>query len=82
MVCKILRNGMASAAEADLGSLFVNSQDAEPIRTTLFEINHPQPPTPIQVENFTVVEIFNEAIKQRVYKAMDMRFDWIRCRIK
>ena len=63
LVCKILRNIMASAAEAELGAIFVNGQDAVPIRTTLDEMNHPQPPTPIQVDNATAVGIANRTIK-------------------
>ena len=73
MACKILQNVMASATESELGSLFVNAQDAAPIRTASIEINHPQPPTLIQVENSTAVGISNKAIKQRTSKAMDMR---------
>ena len=57
-------------------------QDAESIRTTLVEMNHPQPPTPIQVENSTAVGISNKAIKQRMSKAMDIRFYRIWYRIK
>ena len=72
MVCKILRNVMASSAEAELVSLFVNAQDAAPIRTTSIEMNHPQPPTPIKVDNSTVVGIANEFIKQKMSKAMAM----------
>ena len=49
VLCKILRNIMASATEAEYGALFLNDQAAVPIRTTLMEFNHPQPPTPIQV---------------------------------
>ena len=81
VVCKILRNFMASSAEAELGLLLVNAQDASPIRTTLIEMNHPQPPTPIQVDNSTAVGIANEAIKHGMSNAMDMRFYWIWCRI-
>ena len=72
MVCKILRNVMASSAEAELVSLFVNAQDAAPIRTKSIEMNHPQPPTPIKVDNSTVVGIANEFIKQKMSKAMAM----------
>jgi hypothetical protein len=47
-VCHKLRHVMASAAEAEVGGLFVNGQDAVQIRTTLKELNHPQPPSPIR----------------------------------
>ena len=34
VVCKIIRNIMASAAEAEIGALFLNCQEAVPIRIT------------------------------------------------
>ena len=73
---------MSSAAEAELGDLFLNAKEAVPIRTTLIEMNWPQPPTPIQVGNSTAVGIANQTIKQKIYKSMDMRFYWIIDRIK
>ena len=80
VVCKIFRNVMLSFTESELGSLFVNYQDAAPISTTLIEMNHLQPPTPIKVENSTAVVIDNGAIKYMVSKEMDIRFYWIWCR--
>ena len=74
VVCKILHNTMSSGAEAELGALFLNAKEAVPIRTTLIEMNWPQPPTPIQVDNSTAVGISNQTIKQKIPKAMDMRF--------
>ena len=82
VVCKILKNIMASAAEAELGALFINAREAVPIRTTLVEMKWPQPPTPIQVDNSTAVGIANQSIKQKMSKAMDMRFYWVIDRIK
>ena len=82
VVCKILRNVMASSTEADLGLLFVNSQYTAPSRTTLVEMNHPQLPNPIKMDNSTSVGISNVAIKQRISKAIDTWFYWIWCRIK
>ena len=73
---------MSSAAEAELGALFLNAQEAAPIRTTLIEMNWPQPPTPIQVDNSTAVGISNQNIKQKMSKVMDMRFYWVIDRIK
>ena len=68
---------MASAAEAEYGALLLNGQAAVPIRTTLIEMHHPQPPTSIQVDNSTAVGIINKSIKQKRSKVMDMRFHWI-----
>ena len=65
---------MASAAEAEYGALLLNGQAAVPIRTTLTVMHHPQTTTPIHVDNSTAVGISNKSIKQKRYKAMDMRF--------
>ena len=79
-VCHILNNIMASAAESEVGALFVNAQDIVPIRTTLIELGHPQPPTPIQTDNSTAAGFANDTIKQKRSKAMDMRFYWLKDR--
>ena len=81
IMCKILRNIMASAAEAEYGSLFLNVQAEVPIRTTLIEMYHPQPPTPIQVDKSTAMGIANKSIKQKRSRSMDMSFHWIQDRI-
>ena len=72
---------MASSAEADLGALFLNCQEAAPIQIPLEEMGHQQPPTPVQVDNSTALGISTDTIKQIKSKAMDMRFYWIRDRI-
>jgi hypothetical protein len=79
-VCQILRNVMASAAESEVGALFLNAQDAIPIRNTLIELGHPQPPTPIQTDNSTAAGFANDTIKQKRSKAIDMRFYWLKDR--
>jgi hypothetical protein len=73
---------MASAAETELGGLFVNGQDAVPERITLEELGHPQGPTPMATDNGTASGIANDSIKQKRSKAMDMRFYWIRDRVR
>ena len=53
------------------------------LRQTLEEMGHPQPgPTPIQTDNSTAEGIANDTVKARRSKAMDMRFYWIRDRVK
>ena len=49
--CKIIKNAMELAAEAEIGAYFINAQDAVPKRTTIIEMRHPQPPKRIQVKN-------------------------------
>ena len=40
---------MASAVKEEMGGLFVNGKEAVILRTTLEELGHPQPPTPIKL---------------------------------
>ena len=73
---------MASAAESETGAVFVNCQEAVSLRETLIEMRHPQPATPVHVDNACAVGIINETFRQRKSKSMDMRFYWIRDRVK
>ena len=77
-----MRNIMASAAEAEYGTIFVNTQTAVPIRTTLNEICCKQVPADIQDDNSTAVGIATKQFRQNNSKAMDMRFYWINNIIK
>ena len=64
--CAIIKIVAASAAEAELGALFINAKEAKIIRIILSELGHPQPPTPIHVDNTTtVVGIVNNTIKRQ-----------------
>ena len=47
VVCKIILNIMASEAEAEYGTVFVNAQKAVPIRTNLFGMRWKRGPTAI-----------------------------------
>eukprot|EP00957_Ditylum_brightwellii_P040472 3063140-Ditylum_brightwellii.AAC.1 len=51
VLSQILRNVMASAAEAELVALFKNEKEAVALHMTLQELGHQQPATPIQVDN-------------------------------
>ena len=79
---QIVKTVMSSAAEAEIGATFLNAKDALPIRTTLKELGHPQPPTPMQVDNTTAVGFANNTIKQKRSKTIYMRFYWIRDRTR
>ncbi len=63
VTCTILKLGAASAAEAELGALFLNAQAAKVIRLVLEELGHPLPPTPIHIDNTTTFGIVNNTIK-------------------
>ena len=63
---------MSSAAEAELGAIFINAKSAVPVRTTLVEMGHPQPRTPIQTDNSTAHGVLTNIITPKATKAMDM----------
>ena len=69
-----MSNVMGSAAKADIGAAYINGQEAVSIRTLLLELGHPQPATPIQVDNSTADGFANDTIKQILSKAIDMQF--------
>ena len=79
-ISQIIRAIMSSAAEAELGALFLNAKTAVSIRHTLEELGHPQPRTPIQTDNKTANDLLTNKIMPKALKAMDMRFHWLRCR--
>ena len=72
---------MASIAESEMGSLLLNFQEAVPIRTSLEEMNHPQPPTPVYIDNSTAYGIANRDIKQKRSKYIDVQFYCVRDRV-
>jgi hypothetical protein len=71
---------MSSAAEAELGALFINAKTAISIQQTLIELGHPQPRTPMQTDNATAHALLTNKILPKALKAMDMRFHWLWCR--
>ena len=76
-LCTILRFVASSPAEAELGALFLNAREAKILRITLHELGHPQPPTPIHVDNTTVTGIVNNTIKRQRSRSMEMRYFWL-----
>jgi len=73
---------VSSAAEAEYGALFLLGQEAEALRQTLLDLGYPQPPTKIISDNSCAVGVTNNKVKQKRSKAFDMRFHWIRDRVK
>ena len=78
----IMKMVLSSAAEAEFGALFHNTKEVTPLHTTLEELGHPQPPTPVLVDNSTAVGLANDTVTQRCSRVIDMHFYWIRDRIK
>ncbi len=65
ITCTILKLVAALAAEVELGALFLNAQEAKIMQLILTELGHPQPPTPIHINNTTMVGIVNNTVKRQ-----------------
>ena len=78
--CKTLRHVVASAAEAETGGIFHNTQMGIPIRYILIALGHPQPPTPLKTDNSTANGFIHDNINLKKSKSWDMRFYWLRDR--
>ena len=79
-IAQIIKAVMASAAEAELGALYINAKKAVPMRITLEEMGHQQPMTSMQTDNTTALGVATNNVQPQRTKAMDMRFHWLRDR--
>jgi hypothetical protein len=78
-ISQIIKTVISSAAEAELGALFINAQTAVSMQCTLEELGHPQPRTPIQTNNSSAHALLTNKILPKALKAMDMQFQWLCC---
>ena len=74
VVAKILTMITSSAMETEVAATFYNAKEALPFRVTLAEMGHPQPPTPMEVDNETAIGFLKSTMNQKRSKAIDMRF--------
>jgi hypothetical protein len=72
----------SSATEAEYAALFINACDAEGLRLQLHDLHFPQDASPLISDNKCAVGIGNSTVKIRRTKAMDMRWHWVRDRIR
>ena len=68
--------------ETEVAATFYNAKEALPFRVTLTEMGHPQLPTHMEVDNETAIGFLNSTMKQNRSKEIDMRFYWVRDRVK
>ncbi len=78
-ILQIIQAVMSSAAEAELGALFINAKTAVLMRQMLAELGHPQPCTPMQTGNAMAHALLTNKILPKALKAMDMCLNWLRC---
>ena len=77
-IAQIIKFVMASAAEAELGALFITAKKVLPICQTLIEMGWPQPPIPVQTDNTTAVGVVNKTLVSNKLKSMDLVYHWLR----
>jgi len=70
-ILKIVATSVAKA-KAKLGTLFLNTQEAKVICIVFHELGHPQPTTPIHIDNTTTVSVVNNTIKKQKSRSVEM----------
>ena len=78
----ILPTVVTSAAEAEYAGAFILLRDAAPLRQTATDMGHPQGATPVTCDNTTAVALANNTCKQKRSRAIDMRYHWVRDRVR
>ena len=80
--CRVLKFVVASAAEAELGALFLNCKEGKFLRLLLQELGHVQPPTPVHCDNSTATGIANKTLKKQRSRSMEIQFFWVTNEVK
>jgi hypothetical protein len=65
IISTVLKQVMSSAAEAEIGAVFLSAKEGTVLRTTLEELGHHQHPTPLETDNTTATGNNNGTIKQK-----------------
>jgi hypothetical protein len=78
----IIPTVVSSVAEAEYAGCFMNAQHGVWLRTILIAMGYPQPPTFILCDNMCAVGIATDTVKAKRSKAIDMRYHWVRDRIR
>jgi hypothetical protein len=72
----------AFVAEAEYAGVFASARIATNERQILSDMGYPQPPTPIFCDNEVAIGLANDSINLKMSKSLDMRFHWVRDRIR
>ena len=65
VVAKILKMITSSAMETEVVDTLYNAKEALPFRVTLAEMGHPQPHTPMEVDNETAIGFLKSTMKKK-----------------
>ena len=81
-VCSSIPTVCGAASETEYAALYINAQHAYFERTVLEALGYRQPATALHADNMAAVGIANDTVKLRRSKAIDMRYHWIRDRVR
>ena len=81
-VCSSIPTVCGAASETEYAALYINAQHAYFERTVLEALGYRQPATTLHADNMAAVGIANDTVKLRRSKAIDMRYHWIRDRVR
>jgi hypothetical protein len=73
---------VASVAECEYASLYMLARAGTWLRTIATALGYPQPATHIFCDNACAVGMANDTVKLNRTKSIDMRFHWIRDRVR
>jgi hypothetical protein len=79
-IAHIIKHVMSSAIEAKLAALYIMAREVVYMQIIVEEMEHKQPPTPMQTNNAMAEAVINSKVQPKRTKAMDMRFHWLRDR--
>jgi hypothetical protein len=84
VLCQTLKNVVGSATEAKIGGVYTGGRHGAPMIATLEEMGHKQPSTgtPFETDNSCAHGILNSKMRQKLSKAFDMRYRWMKDHIK
>ena len=71
---------MSSSGETEAASAYLNCKAALPLRIALEKMGHPQPPTPVIIDNTTAIGLSTATMTPKRSKGYDMRCNWLKCR--
>ena len=74
---KIQNHVLGLAAEVEIEGTHAKARESIPIYNILIDMVHPQPPTPIQVDNTMELGFTNGNIKQKMSKEINMCYYWV-----
>ena len=77
---KVIEYVMSSAGETEAASAYLNCKAALPLRVALEEMGHPQPPTPVIMDNTSAIGLSKSTMTPKRSKSYDMRVNWLKCR--